>query len=69
MILTITTKVKIMSNKNQQPGGSARPLENNFSDGKGWSRSKSNAPKISGAGGGNATGPELSNKKGQQSNG
>ena len=59
----------MMSSDKQHPGGDARPLENNFSDGKGWSRSKSNAPKISGAGGGNATGPELTNKKGQQGNG
>ena len=58
-----------MSNSKQQTGGDARPLENNFSAGGSWPRSKSNAPKISGAGGGNATGPELSNKKGQQSNG
>ncbi len=54
--------------KKQETGGSSDPLPNNFNSG-GYSRSKSNAPKISGAGGGNATGPELSNKKGQQSNG
>ncbi len=57
------------SHLSQAPGGDAKPLENNFSDGGSWPRSKSNAPKISGSGGGNATGPELSNKKGQQSNG
>lgn len=57
-----------MSEKNQAPGGTTDPLPNNFNSG-GYSRSKSNAPKISGAGGGNATGPALSEKRGQQGNG
>ena len=57
-----------MSNK-QETGGSSDPLPNNFNSGGSYPRSKSSAPKISGAGGGNATGPELSEKKGQQSNG
>ena len=57
-----------MADKNKQmPGGDSDKLPNNWGDT--WSRSKSNAPKISGSGGGNATGPELSNQRGKQGNG
>ena len=55
-----------MAQDSQHPGGTSDPLPNNF--GTNWSRSKSSAPKISGSGGGNATGPELSNQRGQQQN-
>lgn len=44
-----------MSDSKQAPGGTTAPLPNNF--GSSMSRSKSNAPKISGSSGGNATGP------------
>lgn len=57
----------MMSKDKQHPGGTSDPLPNNW--GMNWGRSKSNAPKISGASGGNATGPELSDKKGQQGKG
>ena len=56
-----------MSSK-QETGGSADPLPNNFNSG-GYSRSKSNAPKIGNASGGNATGPALTENKGKQGNG
>lgn len=52
----------------QRTGGDAKPLENSFTTG-GYSRSKSNAPKISGTGGGNVTGPAITNQKGKQGNG
>ena len=55
--------------KHQEPGGDSDRLPANFTDGSGWPRSKSNGPKFSGSGGGNATGPELKNQKGQQGNG
>jgi hypothetical protein len=55
-----------MAKEKQRPGGDSDQLPNNF--GSGFSRSKSNAPKISGSGGGNATGPELSNQRGKQQN-
>ncbi len=53
-----------MSDMKQKPGGDSDPLPNNF--GNTNSRSKSNAPKISGAGSSNATGPDLSKDRGQQ---
>lgn len=54
-----------MSDMKQAPGGDAKPLPNNFS-GALSSNAKKNAPKISGAGAENATGPDLSNQRGQQ---
>lgn len=57
-----------MSNA-QAPGGDADKLPNNFTDGTQMAHGKSVGPKFSGSGGGNATGPELKNQKGQQSNG
>jgi hypothetical protein len=53
-----------MSDNKQAPGGTSDPLPNNF--GNSMSRSKSDAPKIDGAGSSNATGPDLSNNRGQQ---
>ncbi len=44
-----------MSDSKQASGGTSDPLPNNF--GSSMSRSKSNAPKIGDASGGNATGP------------
>ncbi|MEE8114385.1 MAG: hypothetical protein V3T23_08510 [Nitrososphaerales archaeon] len=62
-----------MADKNgQMPGGDANPLQNNFTGSSGSVQSKtgnSTAPKISGSGGGNATGPELSHQRGQQQRG
>jgi hypothetical protein len=54
-----------MSDMKQVPGGDAKPLPNNFS-GALSSNAKKNAPKISGAGSSNATGPDLSNQRGNQ---
>jgi hypothetical protein len=56
-----------MSDKKQDTGSDKLP--NNFNDGSGYSRSKSNAPKISGSSGGNATGPALTENRGKQGNG
>ena len=58
-----------MAKEKQAPGGTSDPLPNNFS-GALSSAAKSGAPKIDGAeAGGNATGPGLSNQRGQQGNG
>jgi hypothetical protein len=51
-----------MSKEKQEIGGNKLP--NNF--GSGFSRSKSTAPKIGNASGGNATGPALEHNKGKQ---
>lgn len=51
-----------MSKEKQVIGGDKLP--NNF--GGGFSRSKSNAPKIGGAGGSNATGPDQDHNRGKQ---
>ena len=60
-----------MAEKNSQaPGGTSDPLPNNFSARWTGSMRDSTGPKISGSeSGGNATGPALSNKRGQQQNG
>ena len=50
----------------QMPGGDSDPLPNNFT-GALSAAAKARAPKINGAeSGGNATGPALSNQRGQQ---
>lgn len=47
-----------MADMKQAPGGDAKPLPNNFS-GALSSAAKKNAPKVSGAGSLNATGPDF----------
>ena len=58
-----------MPKQEQYPGGDSDPLPNNLDWKFTGSMRKSYAPKISGSGGGNATGPELTNKRGQQQRG
>lgn len=59
-----------MPKKEQAPGGDANPLPNNFSGAFTGSMRKSNAPKISNAESmGNATGPKLTENRGQQGRG
>jgi len=58
-----------MSKKSQAPGGDVRPLPNNFSGSFTGSMRKSSPGKIGGAGGGNATGPELKHQRGKQGRG
>ena len=59
-----------MSQANAQaPGGDSDKLPNDWPSTSSINVGNSVGPKFSGSGGGNATGPELKNQKGQQGNG